>query len=160
MALPLTTIAMTVISFALYMYIPMVIILIASVAILILIAIDRIYEDAKDPERIRIIILLTTASVTAVIFTILVYDIRKENTLKYITYRIAQKTDFVSSFNCIGIDQKVSNVLFIGPEQKRILVAPKITSEPKNHLDITAPVKVPDNFYLGDCLPQVLKSAT
>lgn len=76
-----------------------------------------------------------------------------------ILYRVAHMTDFSSKFNCAGVDPEKFQVLFVGPEQRRISVAPIIPETilffgkrpPRLLQNVTLPDK--RSLELRDCLP-------
>lgn len=69
-------------------------------------------------------------------------------------YRIAHATDFSSTFRCLGIDERTHSVLFIGPEQRRVLIAPKLPEQlPGPHPAVFEQVKIPAEFPVVDCVP-------
>jgi hypothetical protein len=73
-------------------------------------------------------------------------------------YRTAHAADFVSKFDCAGWSGENVSVLFIGPEQRRILVAPNLP-EPSLFSQKTSeflqPLKIPAKFPVVECTPTV-----
>ena len=71
-------------------------------------------------------------------------------------FRIALAADFVSEFSCSGINNKKFSVLFIGPEQRRVLVVPRIP-EPSllgnGSPEFLQSLNLPAEFPVLDCVP-------
>jgi hypothetical protein len=71
-------------------------------------------------------------------------------------YLMAQILDFNSKHNCDGIPS--NPVIFIGPTQERVLVAPALGA----NLDFTsffsAHIEVPERFVQADCRPMAVPS--
>lgn len=68
-------------------------------------------------------------------------------------YRIAHMTDFSGSFNCQGYNSQNLDALFIGPNQKQALFAPKL---PEDYFftkgpTLFAPVQIPSEFPIDQC---------
>ncbi|MGY0790861.1 hypothetical protein ACW7BJ_15965 [Azospirillum argentinense] len=69
-------------------------------------------------------------------------------------YKIAHSTDFNGTFNCEGIDDSIYSVLFIGPEQRKILIAPKLIPQnpfERPQAEIFRRVEVPHRFSIKEC---------
>lgn len=70
-------------------------------------------------------------------------------------YHVSQDTDFVSRFACQGIDSTGVVGLFIGPDQRRVLLAPEIHDSELFNMDaprLFKPVKIPKTFLVLDCV--------
>jgi hypothetical protein len=74
-----------------------------------------------------------------------------------ILYRVAHLADFNSTFNCQNIDPTKESVVFLGPEQRRVIVAKNI-EEPfllaERNADILKSVDIPQQFSVLECSPQ------
>lgn len=73
-------------------------------------------------------------------------------------YRIAHATDISSKFSCRDIDMEQNAVLFIGPEQKKVMVVPKIKEDPTlgnqgKEASFFREIKIPDKFTITECIP-------
>lgn len=85
----------------------------------------------------------------------------KEDLRQQKLYRLAHMTDFSGSFRCEGIDSQANDVLFIGPEQRRVLVAPKLPTDlmqDERQPELLQQVAVPPEFELKDCIVPAPKS--
>lgn len=70
-------------------------------------------------------------------------------------YRVSQDTDFVSKFACQGIEATGVVGLFIGPDQRRVLLAPEIHDSEFFDREVPRlfkPVKIPKEFPILDCV--------
>jgi hypothetical protein len=70
-------------------------------------------------------------------------------------YRVAQASDFVAAFRCQGVESKGLTGLFIGPEQRRVLLAPVIEDPDfllKDVPGLFKPVKIPEEFPIVECV--------
>ena len=74
--------------------------------------------------------------------------------INQILYRVAHETDFVGSFVCPPASSAASKGLFLGPDQRRMLVAPKIRSHEGDTL--FSPVDLPKGFEVLECAPSPL----
>lgn len=108
--------------------------------------------EEKTARVITIAMVALTLLISAIFIHARIHN--KESRLQII-YRIAHSSDFSSSFRCQGINEEIQSVVFIGPEQRRVLVAPKI-EEPGIYLDKKADVlrnvNIPKEFPLMDCI--------
>lgn len=73
-------------------------------------------------------------------------------------YRIAHATDFSGTFRCAGVDDRAYSVLFIGPDQRRALVAPKVPPPSlfgqRTH-EFLRSLRYPGEFPVVECVPSV-----
>lgn len=70
-------------------------------------------------------------------------------------YRVAQASDFVATFRCQGVESKGLTALFIGPEQRRVLLAPVIEDTDfllKDVPGLFKPVKIPAELPIVECV--------
>lgn len=73
---------------------------------------------------------------------------------KQFLYRLSQEADFVASFRCDGVDEQGVVGLFIGPEQRRVLLAPIIKDSGfsfRNMPRLFKPVTIPSEFPIVEC---------
>ncbi len=73
-------------------------------------------------------------------------------------YRIALAADFVSTFRCQGIEESKVSVLFLGPEQRKVVLAQKLSTPVlfgERGPEFLRPLKVPSEFPIVDCVPTV-----
>jgi hypothetical protein len=156
-ALPLTAIAGTAMRFASYLFLPMVAVCGVSTLVVALMIWGTILDDKDELEKIALGIRVVAAFVASGLAAIFIHAQLAGTAISAKLYRIAHSSDFVSKFNCEHIDSEKFDVLFIGPEQRRVLVAPKIPPEDvffnlrKQQPAILLPVKIPDYFPVMEC---------
>ncbi|WP_454903634.1 hypothetical protein [Variovorax gossypii] len=164
-ALPLTTIAATVLRFATYMQWPMGVVFFGSVVVIGFMFWGSVLSDKDDIEKLGLGTRVFAAAVSSGLALLLILTQLDDAGIKAKIYRVAHKADFVSSFNCEKTDPEQFSVLFIGPEQRRVLLAPKIQSDTNflNERDqppeLMQPVKIPTYFQVMDCSPGAPPSA-
>jgi len=158
-ALPLTTIAVTVLRFATYMFWPMA--FVCGISLLLILALFRgfLLDGKDDIEKIGLGARVFAAFVSSGLACILICGQLSDAGIKAKLYRIAHKADFVGSFNCQGIDADRFAALFIGPEQRRVLLAERIPDD-KDFLnakdqqpELMRPVSIPTFFPIMGCSP-------
>lgn len=165
-ALPLTSVAGTVMRFATYMRWPMVIIFAVSLLTMGLMAWGTVLEGKDEMAKIGLGVRVFAALVSSGLAWCLIHFQLNDAGLSAKLYRIAHKSDFVGSFNCKSIDPQIFDVLFIGPEQRRVLAAPKIqgdtnfTDEQEQQPELMRPVSIPNYFSVTDCSPGPPPSAS
>ena len=126
-ALPLTAIAGTAMRLASKFSMIFAVVFWVSVILIALMKWGSVFDDTDDDvakigKGLRVVAaLLASGLAWAFIHTQL-----DDKGIKAKLYRIAHKTDFVGAFDCAGVDTSQNDALFIGPDQRRILVAPKI----------------------------------
>jgi len=156
-ALPLTVIAATVMRIFIWMQVPFLIVAVGSLMPLILVCRGTYFpERTEDAEKVATVILMLSSMVICSVSAIAVYSQLDENGRKQKLYRTAHATDFVSKFNCLGIDQGKYSVLFLGPEQRRVLVAPHLPEASlfqRPSPEFLQKLTVPSNFPIVDCQP-------
>lgn len=158
-ALPLTAIAGTAMRFASYMFWPMVAVFCISAIFVVLMIWGTILEGKDDIEKIALGIRVFAALVASGLAAIFVHAQLADAAISAKLYRIAHSSDFVSKFNCEHIESEKYDVLFIGPEQRRVLVAPKIPPEDiffnprRQQPTILLPVNIPVYFPVMECSP-------
>lgn len=159
-ALPLTLLASTAIHISGLLFWPIVSVLLGAIAWL-LIAWSGNYFDDNTPsgEKIARVITIATVALSLSVSAIFIHArIHDKDSRLQIIYRTAHNSDFSANFRCQGIDQEAQSVLFIGPEQRRILIAPKIQEEiffTEKKADILRRVSIPTDFPLVDCIPSL-----
>ncbi|MDQ1816403.1 hypothetical protein RBA41_24195 [Massilia sp. CCM 9210] len=72
--------------------------------------------------------------------------IRKSN-----LYQIALEMDFNKRSTCAGVPADAEGVVFIGPDQRRAIVAPRLAEIRRSPNAIFKEVKVPETFEKVDC---------
>lgn len=158
-ALPLTTIAGTAMRFASYMFWPMVAVCAVSTLFIAFMMWGSILDDKADLEKISLGIRVFAALLASGLAAMFIYAQLADAAISAKLYRIAHSSDFVSKFNCEHIESDKFDVLFIGSEQRRVLVAPKIQPEDmlfntrKQQPAILMPVKIPEYFTVMECSP-------
>lgn len=78
-----------------------------------------------------------------------------EKRIPQIITRVAHKTDFISAFYCPPITPAYGDGLFLGPDHRRLLVAPRpdAPSNSKTLLsELLSPTKLPGNMKFGPVL--------
>ena len=66
-------------------------------------------------------------------------------------YQVARAMDFNSSFECSGAMPGSDGVAFVGPDQRRGIVAPKLTVVHERADSMFKAVAIPKNFAVTDC---------
>jgi hypothetical protein len=159
-ALPMTLVAASAMRFFLWMKWPFIIVAVGSIGILFLMWRGTYFpEKTTDGERLASGVLtlsnLVCCGLAAIFISYQLDDIGRQQKL----YRTAHAADFVSKFSCSGVDDKKFSVLFIGPEQRKILVAPKLPSPSffgTRSAEFLQALEVPPEFPVVDCvLPSV-----
>lgn len=76
-------------------------------------------------------------------------ELRRKSNL----YQIALEMDFNKRSHCVGLPEGAEGVLFIGPDQRRALVAPgKILIKTRGGFGALVPqIQVPSDFQIVDC---------
>lgn len=160
-AFPLTLFASTAIHVAVLLFWPIVVML--SFVLLLLIVMWKgdyfgNYEEAE--EKFSQVIPTVVIACTLGFSAFFIYGrLCDDENRSEIIYRIAHASDFSSSFRCLGLSEEEDRVLFIGPDQRRVLVAPKIV-EPilsmSKKAEILKDVYIPKEFRTVDCIPSVV----
>lgn len=158
-ALPMTLIAAHAMNLFALMKWPFIIV--ASISLLWLIPICKgtyFSKNTPEDEKIASGIFAFSNMINCMLCAIFIYfqldDVGRQRKI----YRTAHAADFVSRFQCSGINSNEFSVLFIGPEQRKVLVAPKL---PKPVLFNTKSAEflqalvIPDKFPTVDCVPSV-----
>jgi len=158
-ALPLTTIAGTVLRFATYMFWPMVCVCAISAILLLTIICGNRFDGMGEFEKLAHGTRVFAAVCSSGLALFVIGAQLSDAGIKAKLYRIAHKADFVGSFNCQGIDADRFAALFIGPEQRRVLLAERIPDD-KDFLnakdqqpELMRPVSIPTYFPIMDCSP-------
>lgn len=157
-ALPLTLLASTAIHISGLLFWPIVGVFLGAIAWLLIVWTGN-YFDENTPagEKIARVITIATVALSLLISATFIHArIHDKDSRLQIIYRTAHSSDFSASFRCQGIDQEAQSVLFIGPEQKRVLVAPRIQEQifaTNKKADVLRSVSIPTNFPLVDCIP-------
>jgi hypothetical protein len=158
-ALPLTAIAGTAMRFSSYMFWPMLAVCGVSALVVAQMIWGTILDDSDELEKVSFGFRAVAAFLASGLAALFIHSQLTDAAIKAKLYRIAHSSDFVSKFNCERIDSEKFDVLFIGPEQRRVLVAPKIPPEDiffnmrKQPPAILLPVKIPDYFPVMECSP-------
>lgn len=164
-ALPLTTIAGTVLRFATYMFWPMVFVLVTSTVLIVLMFWGSVLEGKEDVEKLGLGTRVFAAAISSSLACLLIWGQLNDAGIKAKLYRLAHKADFVGRFNCQGIDSNRFAALFIGPEQRRVLLAERIPDDTdifnasRQPPELMRPVDIPAYFPIMDCLPGFPPSA-
>jgi hypothetical protein len=76
-------------------------------------------------------------------------ELRRKSNL----YQIALEMDFNKRSNCVGLPKGTEGVLFIGPDQRRAIVAPqKVMIETRGEFGKLFPqLQIPSDFQIVDC---------
>jgi len=158
-ALPLTVIAASVMRLFVWMKYPFIIISFLSLVVLAFMLFGD-YFDAKisGHEKAASGFLTVSNFACCGLAALFISNHLDDESRKQKIYRIAHAADFVSKFDCAGWSTKDVSVLFIGPEQRRVLVAPHIP-EPdflsQRTSDFLQPLKVPASFPVVECVSTV-----
>lgn len=159
-ALPLTLIASTAIHISGLLFWPIVCAFIIAIAWLLIMGAGNYFDETTPAEeKIARVTTIAMVALSLLLSAIFIHArIHDKDSRLQIIYRTAHSSDFSASFRCQGIDQEVQSVLFIGPEQKRILVAPRIQEQiffTDKKADVLRSVSIPTDFPLVDCIPPV-----
>jgi hypothetical protein len=76
-------------------------------------------------------------------------ELRRKSNL----YQLALEMDFNKRSHCVGLPEGAEGVLFIGPDQRRAIVAPrKVMIETRGNFDKLVPqIEIPSDFHIVDC---------
>lgn len=156
-ALPLTVIAASVMRFFLWMKWPFIGVFSLSVLLLITMYFGSYFhEKDSDADKIASVFLTISCGTCCGLAALFIANQLDDNGRAQKIYRTAQATDFVSKFNCSELIGKNVSVLFIGPEQRRVLVAPVLPAPalfaPRTS-EFLQPLAVPSEFPVVDCTP-------
>lgn len=158
-ALPMTLAAANVMRFFIWMEWPFIIMASISFVVLMLIAKGTYFsEDMPENERAASGILVFSIMMNCILCAAFIHFHLDEQGRQQKLYRTAHATDFVSTFHCQGIDADKFSVLFIGPEQRKVLVAPKLPAPllfGKRSAEFLQALMVPAEFPTVDCAPTV-----
>jgi hypothetical protein len=83
-----------------------------------------------------------------------------KNVRPHTYYRFAHDSDFSGRFHCKGVDQSKYSVVFIGPDQRRVLIAQKINESSflmpsEQVVSYFRFVSIPKTFTIQECEPTV-----
>lgn len=160
-ALPMTIIAASAIQVFSWMKVPFIFVAVLSLFVIIGMLRGRYFDaDASDGAKAASAFLVVSNLVCCSVAAIFISQHLNEESRKQKLYRIALATDFVSQFDCAELSSKTVSVLFIGPEQRRVLVAPLlepsmpvIFAQPTSQF--LTPVTVPSEFPVMNCTPSL-----
>ncbi len=77
-----------------------------------------------------------------------------ESNRREILYIVARTSDFNSDFGCDGIDTSGTVGLFIGPDQRKVLLAPEyVGGNTASKLLAVPKQRIPDRYPVFDCAP-------
>lgn len=157
--LPMTLAAANVMRFFIWMEWPFIVVACISFVVLILIAKGTYFPDEMpENERAAGVILVLSIMMNCILCALFIHFHLDEQGRQQKLYRTAHAADFVSKFHCQGIDPDKFSVLFIGPEQRKVLVAPKLPAPVlfgKMSAEFLQALKVPAEFPTLDCVPTV-----
>jgi len=115
-------------------------------------------KDTPENEKVTDGFFVFSSMITCLLCAIFIQFQLDDSGRQSKIYRIAHYADFVSKYDCSGIDQNKYSALFIGPEQRKILVAPKLPKAnffgPKR-AEFLQPLAIPTTFPILDCRPSV-----
>ncbi|MFC6298932.1 hypothetical protein GNF76_27680 [Pseudomonas sp. CCM 7893] len=155
-AFPMTLVAGTTLHLAKLMLWPCIIVVVITALILLLICLGRFFDsDSSAEEKWGIYVPTMAAMIACGIGWIFIYSNLSPERRAEILYRIAHMTDFNETFRCVGIDDQKYSAVFLGPEQRRVLVAPKLEEfwlEKKAY--VLRRVDVPESFSVLECSAQ------
>jgi hypothetical protein len=156
-ALPLTLIAGTAMKVATWLFWPFAAASgLAAVIVALMMINGQTDRDADDFVRTRQLMVAISAAASCGLAALFIgLQLEVEPRLQKL-YRIAHATDFSATFRCQGVDEAEFDVLFIGPEQRRVLVAPKLPRyliRTNGQPEFLTPLRRPQDFVIRDCLP-------
>ncbi|ATQ75794.1 hypothetical protein CR152_15615 [Massilia violaceinigra] len=79
------------------------------------------------------------------------YQAEPDPTRKSNLYQIAVALDFNKRSTCAGVPKDAEGVVFVGPEQRRAIVAPRLTELHSSSNSIFKEVEVPEKFDKVEC---------
>ncbi|WP_044270357.1 hypothetical protein [Pseudomonas fluorescens] len=161
-AFPLTMIAGTTLHMAKLMFWPCIGVVLITACILVLICMGSYFESASSAEeKWGVVVPTITALITCGIGALFISSNLSPERRAEILYRTAHTTDFNDTFRCAGIDDRQYSAIFLGPEQRRVLLAPKLQEfslEKKAY--VLKRAEVPEDFSILECFPDNPKPAT
>jgi hypothetical protein len=106
-------------------------------------------SSRKGDSMIAFAILLATLTWGSLIGQQAGPELRRKSNL----YQIALEMDFNKRSHCVGLPKDAEGVLFIGPDQKRALVAPRksVVSTRGDFGALVPQIQVPPSFQIVDC---------
>lgn len=157
-ALPLTLLASTAIHISGLLFWPIACLLLGAITWLAIMWAGNDRDEYTPPEvKIARVITISTIALSLLISAMFIHSrIHNKDSRLQIIYRISHNSDFSTHFRCHGLDQETHSVLFIGPEQSKVLVAPKIQEWvfPSNKkADALRNVSIPTEFPIVNCIP-------
>jgi len=152
----MTLVAASAMQFFAWMKWPFVVVAIGSLITLFLMWKGEYFsEKDKEIDRVASCVLTLSNLVSCAMAAIFICYQLDEDGRKQKLYRTAHAADFVSQFTCLGIDKARFSVLFIGPEQRKVLVAPKLP-EPilfgARSPEFLQALEVPKKFLVMECI--------
>jgi hypothetical protein len=155
-ALPMTLTAGTVLNVAALLFWFFVALAVAGVISLVLMYGGAVFDEkTEEVKKLRAVSVAFAVVISCGVSAGFAYVHLKENFRQQKLYRLAHMTDFSGSFRCEGIDAEASSVLFIGPEQRRVLVAPKLPTDQiqdERQPQLLQQVAIPSEFEVRDCV--------
>ena len=154
-ALPLTVAAGTALLMFAFFKWAMLCACAVSATILIVLSFDILHRDTPTEAVSNF-----CAAIAATLFSgfafVVAYNQLSDDMLRSKLYRVAHDTDFSAFYDCVGHDPKRFDALFIGPDQRRALFAPKLDDEElqeriNGRAAIMLPVEIPEAFEVADC---------
>jgi len=158
-ALPMTVTAGTAMRFATYLFWPMAVISGISVLTLIVMKWGTLLDDADDVGKVSAWSRGIFALVASSLALLIIYAQLSEEGIKAKLYRLAHDTDFNAAFDCKGFKATELDALFIGPDQRKALFAPKISqgftlNENAEPPELLKSIKIPSAFAISECIPE------
>ncbi len=159
-ALPMTLAAGTAIRFATYLLWPMLVITAISAAMLLFYWIGKTLRKHDDIARIDIVARTLFAFIASGLAALIILLQFSDHGIKTKLYRLSHDADFNAAFDCRGFKADQLDALFIGPEQRRALFAPKLPHDTlfvntKETPEFLRPVKIPQSFVIADCVSTI-----
>lgn len=155
-ALPMTLTAGTVLNVAALLFWFFVALAVAGAASLVLMYLGVVFDEkAEDVKKLRALSIAFAVVVSCGVSAGFAHVHLKGDLRQQKLYRLAHMTDFSGSFRCEGIDSQANDVLFIGPEQRRVLVAPKLSTDQiqdERQPELLQQVAIPSEFEVRDCV--------
>lgn len=158
-ALPMTVAAGTAMRVAAYLFWPMAVISGVSVVALITLKWGGVLDKADDITKVSAWSRAVFALIASSLALLIIHGQLSDSGIKTKLYRLTHDTDFNATFDCQGFSSEEFDALFLGPEQRRALFAPKIApefslNESREQPELLKPIKIPEGFIVAECVPE------
>lgn len=153
-AFPMTLVAGTTLHLAKLMLWPCIAVFVITAIILSLICVGRFFDsNSSTGEKWGVVVPTMAALIASGIGWAFIHSNLSPERRSEILYRTSHMTDFNDTFRCAGIDDRKYSAVFLGPEQRRVLLAPKLEEfSLEKRAYVLKRVEVPHSFSVFDCV--------